>query len=243
MTLNKAKGRMFNSVGWTWNPIAGCTHGCKYCWAKSLAERWGRSFAPQIRETYFNDKMPEDEKWIFVGSMGDIFCDGVPDEWIEKLFTFIQDYEGNNRFLLQTKNPRRLWKYLKQHNNLSGKIIAGTTIETTSHINCSRAPPTKQRALSLASISEFRHHDTFLSLEPLADFDLGLMKNWITAIQPYVIEIGLENYTHYLTPPPDQKITELLHWLEEHGHNYVLKENLERLEPSICCAELRRDTK
>ena len=33
MTLNKAKGRMFKSVGWTFNPIAGCTHECRYCWA------------------------------------------------------------------------------------------------------------------------------------------------------------------------------------------------------------------
>ena len=236
MWLNRAKGRMFNSVGWTWNPIAGCTHGCEYCWAASLRKRWGKSFEPEIRENFFNDKMPEDGKWIFVGSMGDVFCDGVPDEWIEKLFNFIQTYEGNNRFLLQTKNPRRLWNYLKQHDNLSGKIIAGTTIETTGSISYSQAPPTKQRALALAAISEFRRHDTFLSLEPLADFDLSLMKNWITAIQPHVIEIGLENYTSYTTRPPDEKILDLLTWLDEKGLNYILKENLDYLQPTAKCA-------
>lgn len=173
--------------------------------------------------------MPNDGKWVFVGSMGDVFCDGIPDQWIEKLFNYIQEYQGNNRFLLQTKNPRRLWQYLQKHENLSGKIIAGTTIETTDPtIKLGGAPPVKQRAMSLACISEFRQHDTFLSLEPLADFNPDLMKNWITAIQPYVIEIGLENYTHYTTPPPDEKIMELLSWLDEHGHNYLLKENLDR---------------
>ena len=105
MTLNKAQGRMFQSVGWTWNPIAGCTHGCPYCYARSRMKRWGKTFEPVLREHFFKDKMPNDGSWIFVGSMGDVFCKGVPDEWILMLLEFIKEdesYEGYQEFVGKT---------------------------------------------------------------------------------------------------------------------------------------------
>ena len=105
MTLNKAKGRMFKSVGWTWNPVMGCTHACEYCFAESLTKRWGKSFEPQFRSHFLKDKMPNDGSWIFVGSMGDLFCPVIKDEWILRIIGRIAHEKGNNKFLLQTKNP------------------------------------------------------------------------------------------------------------------------------------------
>ena len=38
----------------TWNPVTGCFHGCKYCYAKRIARRFGDSAAEcgTIRNQY-----------------------------------------------------------------------------------------------------------------------------------------------------------------------------------------------
>jgi len=235
MTLNKAKGRMFKSVGWTWNPIAGCTHGCKYCWAKALNDRWGKSFEPKIRESFFKDQMPNDGSWIFVGSMGDIFCNDIPVEWVGRLLNYIEAYQGNNKFLLQTKNPAAFIFWKSSLENIKNKIILGTTIETTYDTPWSKAPPTKDRKNHLATMKE-AGFKTFLSLEPLADFNNVAMQKWVCEIEPEAIEIGLENYTNHLPKPPEQKIIKLIEYLDEAGFEYLLKDNLSSL-----CTELRGD--
>ena len=228
MTLNRAKGRMFKSVGWTHNSIWGCTHNCKYCYARRLTERWGRSFEPQIREHFFKDKMPDDGSWIFVGSMGDVFCNGVPDEWIMRLLDFIKNCRADNKFLLQTKNPNRFPWFIHELEEVKHKIIVGTTLETTWSTPWSDAPPTDSRAEHLIHMKR-RGFKTFLSLEPIADFNSVTMKRWINQISPEAIEIGKENYTHFTEPPSDRKLLDLIDWLDERGFTYVLKENLDYL--------------
>ncbi|WP_298021095.1 DUF5131 family protein [uncultured Dysosmobacter sp.] len=32
----------------TWNPVTGCLHGCPYCYARSVAHRFGLPFAPKL---------------------------------------------------------------------------------------------------------------------------------------------------------------------------------------------------
>ena len=235
MGLNKAKGRMFKSVGWTWNPIAGGTHDCAYCWAKALRARWGKGFEPEIRRKYWNDKMPGDGSWIFVGSMGDVFCDGIPKEWILELLDYIKNCEADNKFLLQTKNPPRfherdIYASLKEVQN---KVIVGTTIETTDETRTwSKAPPTYLRFYDLHTM-KLAGFKTFLSLEPLADFRITTMKEWIMRIQPEAVELGLENYSHHLPRPSNEKIIKLVKWLNKKGITYVLKENLDWVSQEI----------
>ncbi|HUW44725.1 MAG TPA: DUF5131 family protein [Dehalococcoidia bacterium] len=235
MTLNKAKGRMFKSVGWTWNPIWGCTHDCKYCWARALTERWGKEFHPQFREKFLEDPMPNDESWIFVGSMGDVFCDEVPDSWLYQLILTILRDNSNNKFLLQSKNPRRFLDKDLDLDAVKEKVILGTTIETNRLTPWTKAPSTHERAYCLSQM-KLNGFKTFLSLEPLSDFDFGELASWIMSIQPEAIEIGLENYTSHTTRPTDEKICQLTNWLDKTWFEYILKENVE----SICCAELRR---
>jgi len=222
---------MFQSVGWTWNPITGCTHGCKFCWAESLAKRWGKPFNPQFRSHFLKDKMPNDGSWIFVGSTGDLFCPGMKDEWILQVIGRIAQEKGDNKFLLQTKNPFSFLAFFLELEKIKDKIILGTTIETNRAAPWGLAPFTEERAkyLSQMKTSGFK---TFLSLEPLSDFDPKIMKRWITEIDPEAIEIGLENYTSFTTPPPEDKIIELVNWIDSNGFNYVLKENLKHLEGS-----------
>ena len=43
--MNKTKIEWCDS---TWNPVTGCFHGCKYCYARRIAERFGMKFAPHL---------------------------------------------------------------------------------------------------------------------------------------------------------------------------------------------------
>lgn len=226
MPLNEAKGRMFKSVGWTWNPIYGCTHNCEYCWAKSFSDRFGRSFIPGFRSKYMLDKFPNDGTWIFVGSMGDMFCRGVKDEWILNVLSKIQIDNPHNKFLLQTKNPFSFIAFGLELEELKEQLILGTTIETNRDTPWSKAPPTKKRYESLTTMKK-AGFKTFLSLEPLADFDLLELFSWIVDIDPEAIEIGIENYSNYLPKPPSEKTQELINLIRLNGYLLKIKDSLQ----------------
>lgn len=43
--MNKTK---IEWADYTWNPVTGCLHGCPYCYARRIAERFGLDFAPKL---------------------------------------------------------------------------------------------------------------------------------------------------------------------------------------------------
>ena len=228
MPLNKAKGRMFKSVGWTWTVCRGCSHSCPYCWAASLAKRRGEDFTkPILVEKDLKTQFPRDNSWIFVCSTGDLFCDAVPDEWIHKILNEIENRGVGNRFLLQTKNPLRFLdfkdRFERLNDPISRRIILGTTLETN-RPTPGNAQSTYIRYLALEEFHRLGF-DTFLSMEPLADFDHEKIVEWVIEIHPIAIEMGLENYTNYLTKPPMKKIQRLYDDLSDVSQ-VVLKDNL-----------------
>ena len=96
----------------TWNPVTGCLHGCEYCYARRITERFGNklpdfSVYPKMYEnchmvdskftdnpyphgfepTFHAYRLDEPARLtkprnIFVCSMADLFGEWVPDEWI-----------------------------------------------------------------------------------------------------------------------------------------------------------------
>jgi len=233
-TLNKRTGHMFKSIGWTWNPCWGCSHECKYCYAKKIAEKFecGNFEECHFRPHFLKDKFPNDGTIIMVASMGDIFCDGMKDHWIEQIIE--KCFEAtNNRFLFPTKNPSRAIDWLPKMDGLQQRPIIGTTLETNRDTPWSKAPTPTERFTDLwYSTDEHAYsiHDTFLSLEPLSDFDMLTLVYMVKKIRPIAVEIGLENYTHFTETVSDFKICTLLRWLKHYRIPYVLKKNLEHME-------------
>lgn len=118
----------------TWNPVTGCLHGCEYCYARRIAERFGGYLMPIfvdypiLREPYIINgrknpypfdftptfhryKLDEPKRWakprtIFVCSMADLFGEWVPDEWIQAVFEACAE-APRHRYLFLTKNPGR----------------------------------------------------------------------------------------------------------------------------------------
>jgi len=208
MLLNRSKGQMFKSVGWTWNPCRGCSHACAYCWAASMARRRGEDFGkPILVEKDLSIRFPGDGSWIFVCSSGDLFSPAVPDQWIYFILDKINRDGYGNRFLLQTKNPARILRFTN-HLVDPRRYIVGTTIETNRETSAwSRAPPTRRRVETIIALDQFDH---FLSLEPLADFDLPELLDMVKSVRPVAVEAGLENYTSLLPKPSPEKCRALL---------------------------------
>ena len=106
---------------WTWNPVTGCLHGCKYCYARELAtsptfqHTYPVGFTPLLRHDRLdapkNTPFPKDQDKpestrVFVCSMSDLFGEWVPTEWIEKVVESIRNAPAWD-YLFLTKNPKR----------------------------------------------------------------------------------------------------------------------------------------
>lgn len=118
----------------TWNPVAGCfpvSAGCFNCYAAAIAGRFsGPKYAyhglarmenkvgrwtGKVR--FFEHKLLEPWAWkgqkrVFVGSMGDLFHEGIPREWLDKIFAVMAAAPRRHAYLLLTKRPRRMMEYL-----------------------------------------------------------------------------------------------------------------------------------
>lgn len=106
MSLNKTK---IEWTDYTWNPMVGCLHGCYYCYAKKINDRFGyieKWNEPKFFPDRLKIKFPDKPSKIFVGSMSDVMGNWIYSEWIEKI---IEVAKANPKHIFQflTKNPKR----------------------------------------------------------------------------------------------------------------------------------------
>lgn len=119
----------------TWNPITGCaivSKGCTNCYAMKLAGtrlRHHPSRAGLTRETKagpvwtgevrFNEQwLDQPIRWrrprrIFVCAHGDLFAEGVPDEWIDRVFA-VMVLASQHTYQVLTKRPERMRAYVSE---------------------------------------------------------------------------------------------------------------------------------
>lgn len=110
----------------SWSPVTGCTKispGCKNCYAermsKRLAGRFGYPAVDSFRVTLHPDKLDQPFKWkkprrIFVCSMGDLFHDDVPINFIHRVFHAAEN-APQHTYLFLTKRPKRMAEIIKNH--------------------------------------------------------------------------------------------------------------------------------
>lgn len=121
---------------WTWNPYTGCEHGCKYCYARDIANRFYKEkFTPTFRPHRLKQPkltpLPKQKGWhrrVFVCSMADLFGDWVPGEHIKQILNAAengQDWE----FLYLTKNPARLLEF-----DFPSNSWVGATVDTQERV-------------------------------------------------------------------------------------------------------------
>lgn len=218
----------------TWNPVTGCLHGCEYCYARRIANRfagcdklstympncqatWKRvnpeskpeeaifevyeqcppisirfdankqieihSVAPYpwgFQPTLRRDKLAEPQHWkkprtIFVCSMGDMFGNWVPDEWITEVFRAC-DAAPRHRCMFLTKNPKRYAELRAKGIQPPANSWIGTSVTTDAEA--------KEQTFALSECWNV-NANWFVSVEPLLEpmssealEDLGAM-HWV----------------------------------------------------------------
>ena len=177
--MNKTKIEWCDS---TWNPVTGCRHGCEYCYARRVAQRFGKEvpdrssypeehdglhclenkfkdnpypyiFEPTFHTFRLNEPQHKTKPLtIFVCSMADLFGDWVPNAWIEEVFSACKN-APQHRYLFLTKNPARYVRLAEAGSLPKGKNFwYGSSTPTPND-----------------SAFQSNEYNTFLSVEPILE--------------------------------------------------------------------------
>ncbi len=102
---------------YTWNPVTGCLHGCKYCYARRTAERGLGEYGKHPKEERFKPRFHpgrlgeparvKKPSKVFVCSMADLFGSWVPSAWKRAVFDAVKAAPWHT-FQFLTKAPANL---------------------------------------------------------------------------------------------------------------------------------------
>jgi protein gp37 len=164
----------------TWNPVRGCSKvspGCLHCYAETFAERFrgvpGHPFEFGFDLRLVPEKLGDPIRWskpkkVFVNSMSDLFHEGVPDEYIEKVCRVMLAAYWHTYQIL-TKRADRMAALLQGKLRRAAKashIWWGVSVENRKH----GLPRIDRLRSAQATVA-------FLSIEPLLEtlgkFDLS----------------------------------------------------------------------
>jgi protein gp37 len=111
-----------STIEWTeatWNPVTGCSKisdGCKNCYAERMAKRLQGMGQPNYRDGFKVRVHPKTlqipihwkkPRMVFVNSMSDLFHEKVPVEYIQRVFSVMQEADRHT-FQVLTKRSERL---------------------------------------------------------------------------------------------------------------------------------------
>ena len=238
--MNKTKIDWCDS---TWNPVTGCLHGCEYCYARGIANRFGFgayepnidervliepavsagkkvpypfNFEPTFHKYRLNEYQNKKGRNIFVCSMADLFGDWVPDEWIEEVFKACHDATQHN-YLFLTKNPER---YAELGMPCDNYLWYGTSV-------CKKDDIQKCKYLPLGG-------KKFVSIEPILE-DLKIIGSPLINYVDWVI-VGAETGRRKNKVIPERKwIEDIVNECKENGTAVFMKSSLSDIwgEPLI----------
>lgn len=155
----------------TWNPVTGCTKvspGCRHCYAERMARRlqamaapgYARGFELTLHEDRLGQPLQRKKPTVyFVNSMSDLFHEGVPNAFIERVMAVAQQ-TPHHTYQILTKRSKRLPEFFA-YRPVPANVWLGVTVE--------------DRRYGLPRIEHIRHVPArvrFLSVEPLLE-DLG----------------------------------------------------------------------
>lgn len=231
MALNKATGDMYTWITHTHNPLGGdCPNDCEYCSTKDGKRRFRT-----IRNKYSGTiRLIENElkvkygrgKIIFMVNCRDLFAKGVILHFIMPVLEHACKWPDNT-YVWQTKNPAR---FLEIDPSLfPPKSIYGTTIETNRDYLTKKigaAPSPSERMLAMCEVRSPK----FVTIEPIMDFDVNVLADWLVKIKPDFINIGADSKKHNLPEPSSEKINALIDKIKKmNGTELRIKDNLARL--------------
>ncbi len=225
----RTNSKMFPFIHGTVNPVGvKCPYNCLYCWARRLIDRahfTKYQTSTATLDTPLLNKPYVAGQFIFVEDLSDLCNPLVPDDMLQKVITFLPKKHPDTRFLFSTKNPRRYFKFSWPPN-----AMLGATIESNrNYPQYSNAPRQIERLFAMYDAYEAWSGGlkTFISVEPILDFDLDVFAYWLERIRPWGVAVGYDNYGNKLVEPRLAKTEELIKALEKAGI-HVFKKTLRK---------------
>lgn len=132
-----------SNIAWTdetWNVTSGCTKcspGCINCYAERMAKRLQvihpHKYADGFAVTLHHEELEKPYRWrkprtVFVSSMGDLFHEDVPDEYIRDVFRVMTD-NPKHTFQVLTKRAERMARFAETI-SWPRNVWAGVTVES-----------------------------------------------------------------------------------------------------------------
>ncbi len=227
--MNKQKGQMYDWITHTSTHLGGkCPHECEYCSIQDLQKRFPEqlpySGELRLKEKEFSVKYGTD-KTIFIENCNDLFALGVGYEQVVRILNHCNEWPDNT-YVFQTKNP---YGMLLHYQRFPLKSVLGVTIETNRENNLGKAPYRSYRFDSMRRVSYGGFYDTFITIEPIMDFDIEEFADKIINVKPTFVNIGADSKNHGLPEPHIEKVMDLVRVLAGAGIDIREKHNLERL--------------
>lgn len=216
---------MYNFVTHTYNTIKGeCYHNCSYCYMK----RWKNQKPVRFDEKELKTDLGNGN-FIFVGSSNDMFTNNIQRNWVLRTLEHLKKF--NNKYLFQSKNPEGFLYMLEnfvEFDKVFKNSVFCTTIESNrTYLNIYiNSPLPINRAIYTGLIANII--PTYVTIEPILDFDLFELINLIVACKPVQVNIGADTGNNNLPEPSKEKILSLIAGLVNIT-KVKLKPNLERL--------------
>lgn len=180
----KGNGRGIEWCDYTWNPVRGCQHGCRWimpdgsiaeCYAETIAERVAQKAYPSGFEHHYwnpqNLKEPLKLKTpsrIFLDSMSDLMGHWVPEEQIEAVLDICRQADWHT-FQLLTKNAPRLKEF-----SFPSNVWVGVSVPPSMMFGRRLSVLQQKRMLerTLKVLKDVNVPIKWLSIEPLS-FDVA----------------------------------------------------------------------
>lgn len=258
MTLNEQKATSKSSIEWTrvwgrrgftWNPIAGCPHQCRWtmpngetaiCYAESVAHGMAKEAYPDGFDNHYWQPQrlnsPRNQKegvGIFVGSMSDVFAHSVPAEHIQAVLDVIADTPQHIYFML-TKNAVRTKQF-----DIPANVWLGASMPPDFMWGkpLSRKQQNAMFHRTMQSLADVKATVRWISFEPLSWDVAPIIAQYPDVLQWSVIGAASNGSTYYA---PDVTDFLMLQWeLESQGVPIFYKGNM-RILPQAKAAWLEQ---
>jgi len=187
--MKSATKRGIEWTDYTWNPVGGCKHGCRWempdgtvaeCYAETVAERVAQSSYPNGFEYHYwrpellNEPLQlQKPSRIFLDSMSDLMGTWVEDDQVEQVLDICRQASWHS-FQLLTKNAPRLLKF-----NFPSNVWVGVSAPPSIMFGRNLSEDQQKRMLlrMVDVLNKVNVPVRWMSIEPLS-FDIApLLKN------------------------------------------------------------------